>query len=520
MAAIIIVYFQSCVMFILLCLFSIFFYSLFFRKPKDSRLDFDLPPSPPSLPIIGHLHLLLSVLIHKSFQKLSSKYGPFLYLRIFNVPIVLVSSSSIAYEIFKTHDMNVSFRGLPPIHESLLFGSSTFLMAPHGDYWKFMKKLTVTNLLGSQALERSRGMRAEELERFYSSLLDKAIKSESVEISKEAMKLSNNIIFKMLMGRSFCWEEDGEVERARGLVIESFALFKKIFLATLLRRPLEKFGISLFKQDILSVSGRFGELLERILRKHEEEKPSEQQSADMMDVLLEAFRDENAEYKITRKHIKSFLIELFIAGTDSVGQTTQWTMAEIINKANILERLREEIDCVVGNSRLIQETDLPNLPYLQAVVKEGLRLHPPAPLFLRTFREGCKIGGFYVPEKTTLVVNAYALMRDPDSWEDPLEFKPERFLASSILSGQEEERREQALEYIPFGSGRRGCPGANLAYVFIGTAVGTMVQCFDWRIKGDKVNMEEAVGGMNLAMAHPLKCIPVARTPNFLASNL
>uniref|UniRef100_A0A0D3D366 Cytochrome P450 n=1 Tax=Brassica oleracea var. oleracea TaxID=109376 RepID=A0A0D3D366_BRAOL len=147
--------------------------SLFTSKPKDSRLDFPLPPSPPSRPVIGHLHLLLSVLIHKSFQKLSSKYGPFLYLRIFNVFIVLVSSSSIAYEIFKKHDMIVSFRGLLPRHESLLFGSSTFLMAPYGDYWKFMKKLIVSNLLGSQALERSRGIRAKEIEKFYSNLLDK-----------------------------------------------------------------------------------------------------------------------------------------------------------------------------------------------------------------------------------------------------------------------------------------------------------------------------------------------------------
>ncbi|KFK29143.1 hypothetical protein AALP_AA7G094400 [Arabis alpina] len=515
MAPVINVDFQNCFIFILLCFFSILYYFLLFKKPK---LDCDLPPSPPSLPIIGHLHLLISVLIHKSFQKLSSKYGPFLYLRIFNVPMVLVSSSSIAFEIFKTQDVNVSFRGLPPVGESLLFGSSTFLMAPHGDYWKFMKKLTVTNLLGSQALERSRGIRADELERFYKNLLDKAIKNESVEIGNEAMYLSNNIIFKMLMGRS-SWEEDDEAERARGLVIESFALFKKLFLATLLRRPLEKFGISLFKEEIMSVSRRFDELLERILVEHEEEKPSEHQGSDMMDVLLDAFRDENAEYKITRNHIKSFFIELFIAGTDSVGQTTQWTMAEIINNPNILERLRDEIDSVVGTSRLIQETDLPNLPYLQAVVKEGLRFHPPAPVLARTFQEGCKIGGFYVPEKTTLIVNVYAVMRDPDSWEDPNEFKPERFLASSI-SEQDEERREQTLKYIPFGSGRRGCPGANLAYIFIETAVGMMVQCFDWKIKGDKVNMEEVAGGMNLAMAHPLKCTPVPRAPNPLASIL
>uniref|UniRef100_A0A1J3CRX8 Uncharacterized protein n=1 Tax=Noccaea caerulescens TaxID=107243 RepID=A0A1J3CRX8_NOCCA len=160
MAAILTVEFQNCFILILLCFFSILLcYSLFFRKPKDG---FDFPPSPPSLPIIGHLHLLFSVLPHKAFQKISSKYGPLLYLRIFNVPIVLVSSASVAYEIFKTYDVNVSTHGFRTIEGSLLFGPESFAGAPYGDYHKFMKKLLVMNLFGTQALERSRAIRADE----------------------------------------------------------------------------------------------------------------------------------------------------------------------------------------------------------------------------------------------------------------------------------------------------------------------------------------------------------------------
>ena len=201
--------------------------------------------------------------------------------------------------------------------------------------------------------------------------------------------------------------------------------------------------------------------------------------------------------------------ELLLGGTDTSAQTIQWTMAELINNRNVLKRLREEIDSVVGETRLIQEKDLPKLPYLQSVVKEGLRLHPPLPLMVRTFQRSCEMKGFYIAEKTTLVVNAYAVMRDPTTWEDPDEFKPERFLR------QEEERR--ALKHIAFGSGRRGCPGSNLATIFIGTAIGTMVQCFDLSIKGDKVKMDE-VGGLNLTMAHPLECILVPRTQPFISN--
>ncbi|VYS57986.1 unnamed protein product [Arabidopsis thaliana] len=519
MATLISVDFQHCFMYIiLLCLFSLLCYSLFFRKPKGTRVGCDLPPSPPSLPIIGHLHHLLSSLTHKSLQKLSSKYGPFLHLRIFSVPIILVSSASVAYEIFKAHDVNVSSRGAAAIDESLLFGSSSFIYAPYGDYWKFMKKIFATKLLRPQVLENSRGVRAEELKRFYRRILDKARKNENIEISKESAMLMNNILCRMSMGRSFS-EENGEAERVRGLVGESYALVKKIFFAATLRRLLEKLRIPLFRKEIMGVSDRFDELLERIIVEHKDKLEKEHQVMDMMDVLLAAYRDKNAEYKITRNHIKSFFVDLFVGGTDTSVQTTQWTMAEIINNPNILQTLRKEIDSVVGKSRLIHETDIPNLPYLQAVVKEGLRLHPPGPLLIRTFQERCEMKGFYIPEKTTLVINAYAVMRDPDSWEDPDEFKPERFLSYS-RSGQEDEK-EQTLKYLSFGGGRRGCPGVNLGYIFVETAIGMMVQCFDWKIEGDKVNMEETYGGMNLTMVNPLKCTPVPRTQPFsFTSNL
>ncbi|KAL0719115.1 hypothetical protein Bca4012_068439 [Brassica carinata] len=478
----ILVDFQNCFILILLCFFSFLGYSLFFKKPKNSP-GYDLPPSPPSLPIIGHLPLLFSSLTHKSLQKLSTKYGPLLHIRIFNVPVILASSASVAYEIFKSHDVNVSSRDLAVN--------------------------VTTKLLRPQTLERSRGIRAEELHRFYGSLVEKARNNESVGISKEAMKLMNNTLCRMSMGRSFT-EENGEAGKVRFLVEESNALTKKRILASLLRRPLEILRIPLFKKEIMSVSDRFGELLERILVEHEEKLEENHQDKDVMDELLAACQDEEAEYKITRNHIKALFVEQFIGGTDTSVQTTQWAMAEILNNHKVLDKLREEIDSAVGCSRLIQEMDLPNLPYLQAVVKEALRLHPPGPLLVRKFQEGCEIKGFYIPEKTILVINAYAVMRDPDSWKDPDDFKPERFLSSK------EDEKHQELKFLPFGGGRRACPGGNLSQIIVGTAIGVMVQCFDWKIEGGKVNMEEAVEGMSLSMVHPLKCTPIPR-PQALA---
>ncbi|ESQ56420.1 hypothetical protein EUTSA_v10024952mg [Eutrema salsugineum] len=502
--------FQNCFILTLFCLFlTLFLFVFFFKKPKNG---FDLPPSPPSLPIIGHLHLLLLAPIHKCFHKISSKYGPFLHLRIFHVPIVLVSSASMAHEIFKSHDMYVSFRGAVAIDECIVFGSFGFLRAPYGGYWRLIKKIITTKGIGPQALERSHGVRVIELERFYKNLLDKAMKKQSVEIGEEAMRLVNNTLGKLSMGSAFS-VEDNDGGKVSEFTVKLSALSRTFFVAQIFNEPLEKLGISLLKKEIMEVSHRFEELLEKTLVRYEEEM-DDHQGTEFMDTLMAAYRDENAEYKITRKNIKALFAELFFGAGDTSSTTTRWAMAEIINNPKILEKLREEIDSVVGKTRIVQETDLPKLPYLQAVVKETLRLHPVAPVLSREFEQGCKIGRFYIPEGTSLVINAYAVMRDPDSWEDPNEFKPERFLASS-RSGQEEERREQALKFLAFGTGRRGCPGSSLAYILVGTAVGVMVQCFDWEINGDNVNMEEATGlKFFMALANPLTCRPLPRIIN------
>ncbi|XP_010527305.1 PREDICTED: cytochrome P450 705A20-like [Tarenaya hassleriana] len=491
-------------------IFFFFFFLLLFsrsifalKNPKKSpNCVRNLPPSPRALPFIGHLHLLVSVPWFRSLRNLSSKYGPLLYLRTFDFEIALVSSASIAYKVFREQDLNFSSREALAVENSLLFGSYGVAAAPYGGYCRFMRKLMLSELLGRQALERSRSLRAEEMERFRCNLWEKARRNEAVDLGMETTRLANDSICKMIMGKK-CSEE---AEQVRDSIAKSYALTKKVYMVSSLHKTLRKLGIWLFGKEIKEISSRYDELFEKILREHEENPDRGQK--DMMDVLLETCQDETAEYKITRNHIKAFFVDLFLGGTDTSAQATQWTMAELINHPNILKRLREEIDSVVGTKRGLEETDLSKLPYLQAVIKEGLRLHPPAPILSRKSKEDCKIGEFVVPRDATLIVNVYAVMRDPGSWEDPDVFKPERFLVSEE---EEDNDKEKAMKYIPFGGGRRGCPGANLGYVFIGMAIGIMVQCFDWRISGgEKVNTEEA-GDINLAMAHPLRCIPVVR---------
>uniref|UniRef100_A0A7N2LAW6 Cytochrome P450 n=1 Tax=Quercus lobata TaxID=97700 RepID=A0A7N2LAW6_QUELO len=244
--------------------------------------------------------------------------------------------------------------------------------------------------------------------------------------------------------------------------------------------------------------------------------------------------------------------DLFIAGTGTSAESMQWAIAELINHPSVFKKVREEIESIVGKTRLVEESDIPNLPYLQAVVKETLRLYPPGPVTTRECRQNCKINGYDIPEKIAVAINLYAIMRDPDSWDDPNEFRPERFLVS--LNEQEKldqcqvEGKGQTFNFVPFGAGRRGCPGTALAFSMIHTAVAALVQCFDLKVSGEeygtKVDMQPGPGmslsmarrlivsgegdgtkvdmqsgpGMSLHMSHPLIVRPIVHFNPFAAS--
>ncbi|GKD24696.1 cytochrome P450 93A3-like protein, partial [Tanacetum coccineum] len=189
-------------------------------------------------------------------------------------------------------------------------------------------------------------------------------------------------------------------------------------------------------------------------------------------------------------------------GTDTSAITVEWTLAELINHPNIMKKAVEEIDQVVGKNRLLQESDIPNLSYLQAIVKESLRLHPVVPLIQRLSTEDCTLGGYHIPANTTIFLNVWEVGRDPTHWENPLEFMPERFENKQL------DVRGQHFHLVPFGGGRRMCPGTSLALMVAHATLGSMIQCFDWKAGKDgnlnSVDMEEGIG-VTLPRANPLE---------------
>ncbi|XP_039125664.1 cytochrome P450 93A3-like [Dioscorea cayenensis subsp. rotundata] len=497
---------KSFAIFTSITILSIIILRWLISKPARTGAGLRLPPSPIGLPIIGHLHLLAPI-PHQALHKLSLRYGPLIFLRLGSVPCVVASSPETAKEFLKTHELFFADRPQSKAVSYLTYGSADFSYAPFGAYWKFMKKLSMSQLLGGQTLEQLNFIRKEEVVRFLRILQMKAKEKMKVDLSGDLIRMSNNVICRMTMSRR-CSENEGEAEEVRKLVEETAEIIGKFNLADYISFC-KNFDLQGFDKRLEDVRRRFDHMMEGIL---EEKKAAVTAGGggtavkDILDILLDIHKDENAEMKLSLENIKAYILDIFAAGTDTSALTIEWALSELINNPSVLEKLREEIDTVVGKNRLISEADISSMPYLQAIVKETLRLHPTGPMTVRECTKDCEINGYNIQAKTRLFVNIWAIGRDPDYWKEPLKFMPERFMEEGCNGI---DVRGQHFHMLPFGSGRRVCPGASLALLVVHAGLGALVQCFDWEVDG-MVDMTEGPG-LTLPRAKPLVCTPVLR---------
>ncbi|XP_076927779.1 cytochrome P450 93A3-like [Bidens hawaiensis] len=489
-------------------LFLMFLFSsvLISNLYKSFRFKSRLPPTPFCLPIIGHLHLLTPI-IHQGLHKLSRRHGPVFRLFLGSTPCVVISTPETSKEIFKTHDNAFSDRPCNSIVDYFAYGGKDFVFAPYGSYWKFMKKIITSELLNSATLDHLFPVRRDEINRFIKYLSQKAIDGKSVELEGELMKLTSNVISRLFMSKRCSEEEDGSQDITT-IITEEVEIVGKFNLSDHIWfcKNLDLQGFVRKSKDIRR---RFDALMETIISDHEVTiKQDTSEAKDLLNILLHISEDKSTETKLTRENIKVFILEILIAGTDSSALTIEWALAELINHPNIMKKAVEEIDQVIGKNRLIQESDIPNLPYLQAIVKESLRLHRTVPMIPRSSTQDCTVGGYHIPANTTTLVNVWSLGRDPTHWDTPLEFRPERF------DGKQLNVRGQHFHLLSFGSGRRMCPGTSLGLLMVHVTLGAMIQCFEWKAGENgnlaTVDMEEGIG-VTLPRANPLVCVPVSR---------
>ncbi|WOG90985.1 hypothetical protein DCAR_0310233 [Daucus carota subsp. sativus] len=492
-----------------------------------SRTPSGLPPSPPKIPVIGHLHLLAPI-PHQALHKLSRRYGPLFHIYLGSKLCLVVSSPEMAKEFLKTNEATWLNRPQTEALDYLTYGSQDFAFATYGPYWKFIKKLTMSELLGGQTLGLLQSVRVQEVGSMVKEILKKAEAGETIDVGSRLVRLTNNVISRMLMRKRSSENEDeaGDITKLFKEATEISGRFNVSDYIWFCRN-LDLQGI---RKIFVDIRARFDNMVDRIIEEHLDVKRKWKENGDgghaeknLLNILLDISEDQSREIKLSREHIKAFMLDVFSGATDTSSLTLEWALAQLINHPHIMEKARQEIDTVVGKNKLVEESDITNLPYLQAIVKETLRLHPPGPLVAREASKDCIVAGYHIPAKTRLFLNLWSLGRDTDYWENALEFKPERFFLTSedIRNGKSPpDIKGLHFQLLPFGSGRRGCPGMSLALQVVHTTLAVLIQCFEWQVKGEKhngentVNMEERLG-LTLSRAHPFLCVPVARLDPF-----
>ncbi|KAJ4839297.1 hypothetical protein Tsubulata_021891, partial [Turnera subulata] len=485
----------------------------------------NLPPSPLALPIIGHLHLLKDSL-HKSLQSLSSKYGPILYLKFGTRPTLVVSSPSAIEECFTKND-NI-FANRPPFlaGEFYAYNYKSYVFAGYGNYWRTLRRLTVEEIFSAKGIRKFSPVFQEEVH----SMLRRTLKLTSegtmqkVDLNFLFSLLATDITMRIAAGRRCLEEEEIKTKGEK----QSFKEFNEMIFTDLTMSILDFFpflrmiGYGGVEKNMKKLQARKDEYLQNIVNDSRSKRThapvSETENIDAggltsaVEILLTKQESEPDFY--TDDVIKAMIIMMMMAGTDTVRVTLEWAMALLLTNPKALQKLKLEIDTQVGTERLLDESDIPSLPYLKCVINETLRIYPAGAITLPHFSsEACTVGGYNVPSGTTLLPNVWALHRDPEVWPDPDEFKPERFEEAAATG-----RGSEGVKFAPFGVGRRKCPAANLAVHFLCLAVGAVVQCFEWNTMGLQVDMDHCFD-LVLLKKKPLEamCTPRPNMTKFLS---
>uniref|UniRef100_A0A8R7NVJ0 Cytochrome P450 93A3 n=1 Tax=Triticum urartu TaxID=4572 RepID=A0A8R7NVJ0_TRIUA len=442
-----------------------------------------------SLPFIGHLHLIRPP-PHRAFDRIMARHGPLVYLRL--GPDVLKFEGSIPE------------RPLTAVTRHLAYDWAGFAFAPYGPHWRFMKRLCMSELLGPRTIEQLRPVRAAELAGVLRAASAASAKGETLDISRQLIRMSNNAIMRMVATELPGDMADAARDCAKQVaeLVGAFNLEDYVPLC----RGWDLQGLSRRTRD---VHAKFDALLESMIKTKEKEEVADKANAkDLLDFLMDAAADPAAEVKLTRDSIKAFILDIFTARSDTTAITVEWMMAELLNHPDCLQKLRTELDAVVGRSRLVGEPDVAQMPYLQAVLKEILRLRPPAVFAQREALQPIHVRGYTIPVKTSVFFNIFTIGRDAAWWEEPLEFRPERFMPGG--AGEGVDPKGQQLQLMPFGSGRRACPGMGLAMQAVPAFLAALVQCFDWEVPKPPLDMEDEAALVS-ARKQPLVLLPMQR---------
>uniref|UniRef100_A0A0D9WES0 Cytochrome P450 n=1 Tax=Leersia perrieri TaxID=77586 RepID=A0A0D9WES0_9ORYZ len=477
------------------------------KQNSPATIHRRLPPSPWRLPIIGNLHQVITAgrLPHRALRKLAAVHGPdVMLLRLGSVPTLVVSSREAAREVLQEQDHAFATRPSLAIPTRLLYGCTDIAFAPHGAYWRAARKTAVRHLLGPARVRSYRAVREQEAAELVRRVEEDATSRGGVVVeltdvlSAFAKDVAGRIILGVRASGGSGWQA-----KVDSLLHEANALLGVFHVGDYF--PWLAWVAALDGTDAKARRAfkEIDRILEEIIVAAESDDDDGDEVAwagrqdDAFVHVLLALQDDltKTDARLNRDNVKALLEDLFGAGTDAIIIVLEWAMAELLCNNKAMRKLQHELRCSTKTNNLITEQDLPSMVYLRAVIKETIRLHPSGPLLIpRECMQHTNVHSYDVPRGTRVVINAWAIGRDPTVWDCADEFWPERFIDNKV------DFRGQHFELIPFGAGRRMCPGIGFTMPLVELALANLVLRFNWEVPtlvggAPKVlNMEEASG--------------------------
>ncbi|KAF8006823.1 hypothetical protein BT93_K0973 [Corymbia citriodora subsp. variegata] len=501
--------------FVLICVLLVsatLFVSLRRKKSRSHRL----PPGPSGWPIFGNM-FNLGTMPHRTLAGLREKYGPVIWLRLGSIETMVILSSRVATEFFKNQDLNFAERTITDLMRSQDYHKGSVALAPYGPYWRMSRRLLTVDMLVAKRLNEMAPIRRKCIDNMLTWIreaasAEKVRLGEGIHLARFVFLTTFNLLGNLMLSRDL-FDPDSKV--GSDFFVAMAGLMEWTGHANIVDlfpwlRWLDPQGL---RRKMDRDMGKAMRIASDFVRERIEEKKigRDDDRRDFLDVLLEFEgngKDEPA--KLSEKQINTFILEIFLAGAETTSSTIEWAMTELLLNPESMVKVKSELSKVVGSNRKVQETDIDQLPYLQAVVKETFRLHPPIPFLVpRRATRDTVFMGYDIPENTQVFVNAWAIGRDPDVWEDPMAFKPERFVGSKL------DYKGQHFEFIPFGAGRRMCAGVPLAHRVLHLAFSSLLHEFDWEFDGrmdpKTFDMRDRLG-VTMRKYVPLLAVPKSRS--------
>ncbi|KAL5715878.1 unspecific monooxygenase [Ranunculus cassubicifolius] len=468
---------------------------------KRSRL----PPGPFPLPILGNL-LKLNAKPHISLAELAKIHGPLMTLQLGSITTLVVSSPKMAKEVLQRNDQAFASRTVLDCLQFFDHPKFSIVWIPYSSQWRALRKLFNTGFYLTQSLEAKQELRHKKVEELVAFVEEKCKNKCAVEIGQVAFSTVLNLISNTVFSLDLTHLDSNYAQEFKATVSGTMKEAGKPNLSDFfpILRYIDPQGIrGRMEGHARKLDKIFGELIKQ--RVESKEMGASETSCDFMDAILDFTHEDGS--KLSDLAIKALLKDIFAAGTDTSSSTVEWAMTELLKNPEIMVKAQSELRETIGKDQRIDESVVESLHYLQAIIKETLRLHPPAP-FLIPHRADTDVEmcGYMVPKNAQVLINVWAMGRDSETWEAPDVFRPERFVNSSV------DYKGRDFELIPFGAGRRICPGLPLAHRMVSLMLASLLHEFRWKLeegmKPEDIDMEEKFG-ITLQKAIPLKAVPL-----------